>query len=43
VCGDATLFGYSFRPKLFGFAELGLAMSGWARAGIGYRFNAGNK
>ena len=43
VWGDATLFGCSFGRKLFGFAELGLGMSGWARIGIGYRFNAGNK
>lgn len=43
VWGDATLFGCSFGRKVFGFAELGLGMSGWARIGIGYRFNAGNK
>lgn len=40
--GDAVLIGCSFGRKFFGFAELGCGMSGWARAGIGYRFNAGN-
>ena len=39
VWGDATLFGCSFGRKVFGFAELGLGMSGWVRAGIGVRFN----
>ena len=43
VWGDATLFGCSFGRKFFGFAELGLGMSGWVRAGIGYRFNAKKK
>ena len=43
VWGDATLFGCSFGRKFFGFAELGLGMSGWLRAGIGYRFNANKK
>ena len=39
VWGDATLFGCSFGSKVFGFAELGLGMSGWVRGGIGVRFN----
>ena len=39
VWGDATLFGCSFGRKVFGFAELGLGMSGWVRGGIGVRFN----
>ena len=39
IWGDATLFGCSFGRKVFGFAELGLGMGGWLRAGIGYRFN----
>lgn len=43
VWGDATLFGCSFGRNLFGFAEVGLGMSGWLRAGIGYRFNANKK
>ena len=43
VWGDVTLVGCSFGRKFFGFAELGLGMSGWARAGIGYRFNAKKK
>ena len=43
VWGDATLFGCSFGRKFFGFAEVGLGMSGWLRAGIGYRFNANKK
>jgi hypothetical protein len=43
VWGDATLFGCSFGRKFFGFAEVGLGMSGWLRAGIGYRFNAVKK
>ena len=41
--GDLTLFGCSFGRKFFGFAELGLGMAGWLRAGIGYRFNAVKK
>ena len=41
--GDATLFGCSFGRKFFGFAEFGLGISGWARAGVGYRFNANKK
>lgn len=43
VWGDATLFGCSFGRKFFGFAEVGMGMSGWLRAGIGYRFNAVKK
>jgi hypothetical protein len=43
VWGDATLFGCSFGRKFFGFAEIGLGMSGWLRAGIGYRFNSVKK
>ncbi len=43
VWGDVTLVGCSFGRKFFGFAELGLGMSGWARAGIGYRFNSVKK
>lgn len=41
--GDATLLGCSFGRKFFGFAEFGLGISGWARAGFGYRFNANKK
>ena len=41
--GDATILGCSFGRKVFGFAELGLGMSGWARAGLGYRFDAVKK
>ena len=41
--GDATLLGCSFGRNFFGFAEFGLGMSGWARAGVGYRFNAVKK
>ena len=41
--GDATLLGCSFGRKFFGFAEFGLGISGWARAGVGYRFNANKK
>ena len=41
--GDATLFGCSFGRNFFGFAELGLGMGGWLRAGFGYRFNANKK
>ena len=41
--GDATLFGCSFGRNFFGFAEVGLGMSGWLRAGFGYRFNAKKK
>lgn len=41
--GDATLFGCSFGRKFFGFAEVGMGMSGWLRAGFGYRFNAVKK
>lgn len=43
VWGDATLFGCSFGRKFFGFAEVGMGMSGWLRGGIGYRFNAVKK
>ena len=43
VWGDATLFGCSFGRKFFGFAEVGMGMSGWLRAGFGYRFNAVKK
>ena len=41
--GDVTLFGCSFGRKFFGFAEVGMGISGWLRAGIGYRFNAVKK
>lgn len=41
--GDATILGCSFGRKVFGFAEFGVGMSGWARAGLGYRFNAVKK
>ena len=41
--GDSALFGCSFGRKFFGFAELGLGVSGWLRAGVGYRFNANKK
>ncbi|MBO5813582.1 MAG: hypothetical protein J6R13_03610 [Alistipes sp.] len=41
--GDATLFGCAFGRKFFGFAEFGVGMSGWCRAGIGYKFNAVKK
>ena len=41
--GDATLLGCSFGRKFFGFTELGLGMSGWARIGVGYRFDAVKK
>ena len=41
--GDAALLGCSFGRKFFGFAEAGLGVSGWLRAGIGYRFNANKK
>ena len=41
--GDLTLFGCSFGRKFFGFAEVGMGISGWLRAGIGYRFNAVKK
>jgi hypothetical protein len=43
VWGDATLFGCSFGRNFFGFAEIGMGMAGWLRAGIGYRFNAVKK
>ncbi len=43
VWGDATLFGCSFGRNFFGFAEIGMGMGGWLRAGIGYRFNAVKK
>lgn len=43
VWGDMTLFGCSFGRKMFGFVELGGGMSGWLRAGFGYRFNANKK
>ena len=38
--GDVTLFGCSFGRKFYGFTEVGMGMSGWLRAGVGYRFNA---
>lgn len=41
--GDTTLFGCSFGRNFFGFAEFGLGISGWLRAGFGYRFNAVKK
>ena len=41
--GDSTILGCSFGRKVFGFAEFGLGMSGWARAGLGYRFDAVKK
>lgn len=41
--GDVTLVGCSFGRKFFGFTELGLGMSGWGRAGVGYRFDAVKK
>ena len=41
--GDLTLVGCSFGRKFFGFAEVGMGISGWLRAGIGYRFNAVKK
>lgn len=41
--GDATLVGCSFGRKFFGFAEVGVGMTGWLRAGIGYRFNVNKK
>ena len=41
--GDLTLVGCSFGRKFFGFAEVGMGMSGWLRAGVGYRFNAVKK
>ena len=41
--GDATLLGCSVGRKFFGFAELGMGMSGWVRAGIGFCFNAVKK
>ncbi len=43
IWGDMTFIGCSFGRKLFGFAELGGGMSGWARVGLGYRFNAKQK
>jgi hypothetical protein len=41
--GDLTLVGCSFGRKFFGFAEVGMGMAGWLRAGVGYRFNAAKK
>lgn len=41
--GDVTLFGCSFGRKFYGFTEVGMGMSGWLRAGMGYRFNAVKK
>jgi hypothetical protein len=41
--GDLTLVGCSFGRKFFGFAEVGMGMAGWLRAGVGYRFNAVKK
>ena len=41
--GDLTLVGCSFGRKFFGFAEVGMGMAGWLRAGVGCRFNAVKK
>lgn len=43
IWGDMTLIGCSFGRKLFGFVELGGGMTGSARIGLGYRFNAKQK
>lgn len=43
IWGDMTLIGCSFGRKLFGFVELGGGMTGSARIGLGYRFNANKK
>ena len=40
VWGDVALIGCTFGRKLFGFVELGGGMTGVARMGIGYRFDA---
>ena len=41
--GDVTLVGCSFGHRFFGFAEVGMGVAGWLRAGVGYRFNAVKK
>ena len=41
--GDLTLVGCSFGRKFFGFAEVGMGMSGLLRAGVGCRFNGVKK
>ncbi|MBQ5647845.1 MAG: hypothetical protein IIV16_01830 [Alistipes sp.] len=43
VWGDVALVGCSFGRKVFGFVELGGGMTGSARIGLGYRFNAYKK
>ena len=40
---DTTLVGCSFGRKLFGFVELGGGITGSARVGLGYRFDAKTK
>jgi hypothetical protein len=35
---DLTYFGIVVGKNLYGFAEVGAGVSGFARAGIGYRF-----
>lgn len=41
--GDVALFGCSFGGKVFGFTELGMGLGGYARIGIGVRFDAKKK
>lgn len=41
IWGDVALVGCSFGRKVFGFVELGGGMTGSARIGLGYRFDAG--
>lgn len=41
IWGDVALVGCSFGRKVFGFVELGGGVTGSARIGLGYRFNAG--
>ncbi len=41
IWGDVALVGCSFGRKVFGFVELGGGVTGSARIGLGYRFDAG--
>ncbi len=43
IWGDVALVGCSFGRKVFGFVELGGGMTGSARIGLGYHFNAKKK
>ena len=43
VWGDIALLGCSFGGKVFGFTEFGLGLGGYARIGLGVRFDAKKK